>query len=358
MSFATVFFGTQHKQPSIIKKGYVMHGVVLNQLNKAICDPTCSNHEDLMRAVITLAVLEAAVPTGPGNYFKHGRAVEGLLRLLDIGSPVSANSSKLYLSVRHMVLFSALRLREPSILATPDWKKLLRSLCSVDDMQKQDLFNILADCTVLLAKHTTLLMNWQTLLEKPLEQWNTLKREALELLTQLCLWRERWDSDESNSYVEMPMQTPRPNDSLPFTTVFSFPDNSAAIMFIFYNVTLIYVLQILQCLDFEVLDRHSGSDFSAQHILQDPALNEARDDTDDQYLNTQWQAILEICRSIPYHLDQAALAGNVLSPIPPWALAAVSVKLHGNESAVARWVMELLAEKNPSLGRVILALSS
>jgi hypothetical protein len=359
ISFATIFFGTQHKQVSITKRGYTMYGVALNQINQAISDRTYCTLEELLLSVVTLAILEAIVPTGPGNNLKHMRAVEGLLWFQDNNSPTSANLSKLYLAVQHMVIFSALHLREPSILARPDWKRLLRSICPENQLHQQDLFNILADCSVLIAKRDKLLAHWQLHTETPSDQRSALRQEALDLLTQICLWRERWDCDERNSYFETALQTPSRNDSLPFTTVLIFPDESVAIMFMFYNITLIYVIQILQSFDFEDLRHHPNNNVTSQHILQDRLpFDEVCDSTDNQYFSAQVQAILEISRSIPYYLDQVSLAGYESSPIPHWALATVWVKIRGIKSAIGRWLMELLLEKNPVLARIVPALAS
>jgi hypothetical protein len=131
-----IFFGIEHKQTSITKGGYAMHGVALNQINQAISDPTCYTQDELILSVSSLAVLEVLVHTGMGNKFRHMRALEGLLQLQDINSPIPAKLLKLFLAVQHLVIFSALRLREPSILARPDWKRVLRSLCSDEERQQ------------------------------------------------------------------------------------------------------------------------------------------------------------------------------------------------------------------------------
>ena len=359
ISFATIFFGIQHKQGSITERGYAMHGVALNQINQAISNMTYCTHEELLLSIVMLAILETIVPTGPGNNLKHMRAVERLLWFQDNKSPTSASLSKLYLAVQHMVIFSALHLREPSILARPDWKRLLRSVCPEIQLPQQDLFDILADCSVLIVKRDKLLAHWQLHTETPSDQRSALRQEALVLLKQICLWRERWDCDERNSYSETALQTPSRNGSLPFTTVLVFPDESIAIMFMFYNITLIYIIQIHQSFDFEDLRIPPNNNVASQHILQDRLpFDEVCGSTDNQFFPAQVQAILEISRSIPYYLDQVSLAGYESSPIPHWALATVWVKVRGLESAIGRWLMELLLEKNLVLAKIVPALAS
>ncbi|PGG96400.1 hypothetical protein AJ79_09595 [Helicocarpus griseus UAMH5409] len=355
MSFAMIFFGTEHRRNSITKGGYAMYGVALKQINHALSDPICYKHNELILSVLTLAVLETLVPTGMGINFKHMRAVEELLRLQDISSPIPAHLPALYLHVRHLAIFSALWVREPSILARPDWKRVLRSSCSDEEREQQELYDILADCTVLFAKRDKLLAKWRLHIEKPPDQHTALKQKVQNLLMQLCAWRQRWDSDERNSYSATPMEGPRPDDFMPFTTIFTFRDESIAIMFMFYNITLIYILQLLLTLDFKNPSFHLKS----HHTLHDYLPSKAtRENTENRYITAQRLAVLDICRSIPYHLDQVSLAGYEPSPIAHWALATVWVKVRGDRSAEGKWLAALFVAQNPVLARIVPALVS
>jgi hypothetical protein len=125
-------------------------------------------------------------------------------------------------------------------------------------------------------------------------------------------------------------------------------------MLMLYNITLVHVLQILRSLTFEIPDTLTIQDLTTQHILQDPRnLVDARGSTEDSYLSAQEAAVLELCRCIPFHLDHALRLGSEPSPILHWAAATAWLKLGGNESAVRRWIMELLVEKNPLIAQVL-----
>ncbi|KAH7356278.1 hypothetical protein BKA66DRAFT_252723, partial [Pyrenochaeta sp. MPI-SDFR-AT-0127] len=154
LSLATIYFGTQHKQVSITNEGYIMHGAALQQLNNALSDSMSFTRDEVILSVVTLAMLECIVPTGPGNYLKHMLGLEGLLGLRrpDSLRDCSVKTSELYKGIRDMILFASLRTRQPSILAMSEWKTALRVNCSSTELQEQDLYDVLADCTILLSE--------------------------------------------------------------------------------------------------------------------------------------------------------------------------------------------------------------
>ncbi len=137
LSFAAIFFGTQHRQAHITRLGYAIHGMVLQRLNQALSDPAYNTNDELIYSVVTLGILELFVSTGAGNYLKHMAGLERLLALRDHSSSISCESSEMYRSLRQMILFAALRSRKASILARPEWKKKLRAYVdSTDELQR------------------------------------------------------------------------------------------------------------------------------------------------------------------------------------------------------------------------------
>jgi hypothetical protein len=253
-----------------------------------------------------------------------------------------------------MILFASLRTGKPSILARAEWKTTLRANCSDEEMQEQDVFDVLADCTVLVAERDNMLTNWEVDLERGTHQREKIKRRALTLLTHLRAWRERWDSDERNSHSEtsaafarlQQMQEESGRDgSSPFLTIFEFSNDSAAIMLMFYNTALIYVLQILASLPLENFSIHTNQSLT-QNTLQVPGyLNDLSRQTPDEYIAEEWLAAVEICRCIPHYLIRKSGLNSGISPVVHLAVTTAWMTLRGNESDEGRWMTEILNTK-------------
>jgi hypothetical protein len=345
LSFAVIVFGTQHGQAHVTSQGYTMYGAALEQLNRELLTSNCYNHDEVILSVVTLALLESWVPTGPKHYLKH---MIGLQRLLELRGPTiqSPKSLQLYRGLRHIILFASLRSGNPSILARPEWKTVLRINCSIEEMQEQDLFDVLADCTVLIAERDSMLENWNLDPEKSATQRDEINRKAEELLTLLHAWRTSWANNISNSHSETTFAeftTSQPHqfdglDSPPFVTIFEFSNESAAITLMFYNTVLINVLRVLAPLGREIL---------IQNTLQEGEdLNDLREGTKEGYSAAERLAALEVCRCIPYYLVQRD-SGH--PPAFPLAVTTVWTTLQGNESAEGRWITEIMKTKGREL---------
>ncbi|KAF1842609.1 uncharacterized protein K460DRAFT_370581 [Cucurbitaria berberidis CBS 394.84] len=351
LSFAAVFFGAQHKQTRILTQGYAMHGAALKQLNFTLSDSSCYIRDEVIVSVIALAMLECLVPTGPKNYLKH---MLGLERLLELRKPE-------YLAhcVRNMILFASVRARKPSILARPEWKKVLRVHCADQDMQEQDLCDALADCTVLLAECDKLMTLWAFDMEKAVPQRDKLERNAVALLTYLRTWKDAWDSDEQNAYyVELapPSDSQSPpaqsvgDDSRRMSTVLRFGTGSAARMLMLHSTTLIHVLQILASLPL-----NSSEDRSEQTASLIPWQYTAREDDDiwECIANAEWAAAarlaaLQAGQCLPDYLDHERALSDLqfASPVVQWAVSTSWKTLGENGTAEGRWMMGLLNERS------------
>ena len=355
LSFATILFGSRHRQAYITSKGYAMLGMALKQLNQALSDSTCYTCDEVILSVATLATLESLVPTGPNTYLKHIMGLQRLLELRDPSFYCSPKSLELYKAIRHMILFASLRTGRISILARADWKTLLRANCSAGEMQEQDLFDVLAECTVLGSKRDDMLTNTQSNAGRNASQRDEIRGRALNLLNHLRVWRKRWESDERNSYSETsagpaePMHELREDGLSPFTTVFEFSNVSAAVMSMFYNTTLIIVLRIIASLSLESLGIHTDRDFTTQDILQDPDhLDDSWNQTSDDHIAAERIAALDVCRCIPYYSKGRSLSDSCPSPIVHWAVATALTTLRSNQSLEGRWMMDWLDKKNPN----------
>lgn len=366
LSFAIIFFGTLHRQAHIAQQGYVLYGVVLKRLNQALSDPTCNTDDDLIQSVVTLSIMELVAPTGPGNHLKHMAGLERLLNLRDHGTSISVESAALYRSLRQMILFAALRSRKASILAQPEWKKRLRTHCEPGEgLQRQDLFDVLADCSVLIAKRDHLLWSWELCPVKRVDRLDKIRQYALALLAQLSAWRKQWESNEENIYLETPIalaglettQAPCGDDAMPFGTGFEFRNKSSVIVLMLYNVALIYVLQILAFLDFDNLDNPPDQGFIAENFLNDPShVDDMWNHTKNPHLLAQRIAVMEICRSIPYYIEMVSRLEP--SAIAHWAITTIWLKLRGTKSILGNWVLDFLVQKSPVTAKTLTVLAS
>ncbi|CAO2658223.1 Nn.00g059460.m01.CDS01 [Neocucurbitaria sp. VM-36] len=356
LSFATVYFGAQHRQTNILNQGYAMHGAALKQLNKALSDSRCCIRDEVIVSVITLAVLECLVPTGRKNYLKH---MLGLERLLELREPdavahCSFKTSELYKGVKYMILFASFHAGTPSILARPEWKAVLRVNCSDEELQEQDLCDVLADCTVLVAERDELVPRS----DRHVGQRGKLKRKAVSLLAFLCAWKKEWESQEHCiSSEESPhlgdwQLSPASSiqdDSRRLPLAFNLKSDAAARMLMLYHTTLIQVLQILASLPHERpehLEDHSDDTPSPtpwQYFAHED------DDTWKLISNADWAAAkhlaaLQVGRCIPAYLNhkRARSDPQFSSQVVQWAVTAAWTALGGDDTAEGRWVTDLL----------------
>ena len=359
LSFATILFGCQHGNGDIAIQGYTMHGVALKQLNQALSDSKCYTDDEVILSIATLSILECLVPTGQESYLKHMVGLERLLELRGPGSLCSPKSIELYKSVRHLILFASLRTGKPSILARPEWQTVLRANCSDAEMQEQDLFEILAACTVLLAERDNNSTKRGSNLKTDTHQRDEVEQRALNLQRHLHVWKKQWDSDARSSYSESSasfarleqMQQSGGNVSPPFLTVYEFSNISAAIMLMFYNTTVIYVQRILASVSLPLGNPgiHSNQ-CSMQANLRDARYSDYLSrQTKYEHVATERSAALEIYRCIPHYMILKSRLDSCSSPIIHWAVTTAWVTLGENESPEGRWITDLLNTRNPEI---------
>ncbi|KAK4206333.1 hypothetical protein QBC37DRAFT_393521 [Rhypophila decipiens] len=339
MSFATILFGIQHRQADITTQGYAMHSVALKQVHQVLSDTGRQCSDQVVVAVAVLSISELLVPSGPKSYLPH---VMGLQKLMHLQDPVSFWSEKpsgFCKGVRFMILLASLKVGEPSILARPDWKTAMRtSSCSYQELQEQDLFDVLADCTVLLAEGDAIMSSARNTnsINPAGEQRDDMARRASCLLNYLYEWRRRWETDLENN-IHCPetdvspsrQEEPRSigNDESPEVAPWAaatalIPNIPAAIMLMLYNLALMRVLQITATLPQQQLE----------------TVHECR--------ANQRMAAREACRCIQYYLGtRRCVLDASASPIIHWAVATVWTALCRDDSIEGAWMRDLLSRK-------------
>ncbi|KAH7070277.1 hypothetical protein FB567DRAFT_217434 [Paraphoma chrysanthemicola] len=340
LSFATIVFGAKNQQTSVTQQGYLNHGATLKHLNQALSRPDCHEFDEVIVSVTTLAMQEMLVPSGPKFFLNHMAGLEKLLDLRDPQLHCSPKTLSLYKCLRHMLLFAALSAGRASILAQPGWKRLLSQHCESDEeKQEQRLYDIVADCSVLIPERDKLRRVWDSDHQENTEEADSIQQRADQLVEQLRDWRERWLSDPNNSFTETSMygtQAPPAMDYLREDTSHGvtdlvFSSISSASLFMLYNIACLHVLQINLSLP---SDTHSSA-------------------KKEEYLAAAHASILDICRSMPYCLDEELHKELHAGPVAFWAAQVAGAVLKDDTSREGRVLKELLERKSGGGGSAI-----
>ena len=340
LSLAMMFFGAQHRQERMLKKGYVFYGVALRSLNQVLSTPGCHLRDDILVSVVTFAMLEGFVPSAPKSYLKH---MLGLERLLELRDPATLKGCSyrtlcLYKGIRHMILFASLRSRRPSILARPEWKAVLSTRLSLEKPQEQDIFSMLADCSVLIAASDEARKYQYTHDQAFAKRQAQIEAKAMELLVSLLAWKEVWDTDKRNVYTEdydVPKSWAK-SGSPPVPSIYRCQSHLISRMFMLYNTVLSYVLSVLPSKTTLQSEIYTGSSFS-QTSIQTSIAN-------GDYRAASRTAGLDVARSVTDYLLHKRVRGEMdfTSLAFQWAVTTAWSALDRNESVEGAWLMWLV----------------
>jgi Fungal specific transcription factor domain len=342
LSLATIFFGTQHHNTSILANGYLVHERALRQLNNTLSDRQCYLRDDVLLSVIALVLLEAFVPTGRKYYLKHTSGLEKLLELRGPSFHRSPRSRQTLKGVRRMIILASMKKRKPSILAREEWKSIPWMAENVAEQAEHYLWNVLADYTVLVADHDQTIQNSLDFEDIAYhQQREMIERRAQDLLKRLHEWKKAWDTDDQHSHAEasstlagVQSVPPCARSALHFQTTFVFQNPSTATMLMLYNTALIYVVQVLSSLLPANPQVQSSEDSSYLH----PAMQ-------NKYAALKRSAALEIYRCIPYYLAHKSQLDTGSLTIAHLAVRTAFQTLGGSGSLDGEWMMHLLNMK-------------
>lgn len=283
-------------------------------------------------SITTLAVQETLVPTGAGFYLNHMLGIDRLLGLRDARAFCGPGSLKLYKCLRHLILFAALRKGTGSVLARGDWKEVLQRSCgSEEESGEQELYDVLADCSVLVARRDGVERGRDREGMVGGAQDGELRRRALGLRGRLADWRTRWDGDASNAFSEIDAEsiTEHPALNHPPTILpdLVFSSSTSALLLMLYNTTLIYVLRILTSIHADTQDQQTIVDYTA----------------------AQRSALRQICQSMPNFSDATARTDIHSSPVPHWAVQVAGEMLEDDTSDEGRMMKDMLSRKGAGL---------
>jgi len=339
LSFAFIVFGIQQGQASIAHKGWALYGKALTRLNGALSDPTGYARDEVCVSVIALTCLEMLAPTSPENRIRH---IVGLERILDLRGPHAYCSDEHFdvLNCTTILMFDAsLHTAKPSILAKPEWKTVMWARCSDEDALKQELHDLIADCTVLGAERNAIagMSSRNTSHLGHTRQRDALEHKALDLRAQFFAWKQRWDRNPGNSpIVSEPL---RENQEL---SRYGFLIEPAAAIYMAFHTALIFVHRLLATIPEEMIGTRSAEPSNEEYPVQTARLSGTAQTRKDGYRAAEQLAAVEISRCIPYNSNLAATAQSGTSSAFAWAVLNAWETVGGSASAEGRRMLDLL----------------
>jgi hypothetical protein len=230
-----------------------------------------------------------------------------------------------------MLLFAALGIGRPTILAKPEWKTMLRQCCKTEEqLQEQLLYDVLADCTVLASERDKLFTRRIATRENVSNQIEIIRTHAEQLCEQLRNWRRIWGANPANAYIEIPaipgtqVETTDANATSLAPTDLVFATITSALMLMLYNIALINLLKMLISLPSPLQQSTPRNDLVA----------------------VAHSAVLDIYRCIPNPTSADFRKELHASPVVHWAIQTAKMMLQGDESAEAKLLMGMLERKS------------
>ena len=329
LSFSTVIFGSEHHQKTIVEQGYICHETALKSVNRALCRHDCAAHDEILLAIVILAMLESLRPTASGSYVYHMIGLDELLKLRDPLQHTSTMSLHIYKSIRHFILFSSLRTGRPSVFARPEWKFILRMSCTPEELIEQEVWDVLADCSVLQARYIAMCSEHCSEISCE-EEMPNMKVQASALYQSLYSWRISFDADPLNAYYVIPVSDVKAGP-LHLQSAFQFPRDVTAKTLTLYSTTLVHVLQILKTLD-DHGKAHAVNGWSPTSF--GPTISPSYKDLDSMLID----AACEVCRCIPHFMGLRPDAILGCTPIIHWGVSTAWNVLRSSDAPEAVWL--------------------
>jgi hypothetical protein len=231
-----------------------------------------------------------------------------------------------------MLLFASLGAGRSSILARPEWKEVLMRSCeSSEALEEQQLYDILADCSVLAFERNELVKKKEASEEGQEGRFDNIRHRTQALCVQLQAWREQWNANPVNAYAEVPTSLlssqlhQESRDDVVFAppTDLVFSNISSALTLMLYNVALINLFKILISLP----------------------LGSPHETSRDEFVTAIHSAVLEIYRSMSYASTVELQKELHTAPVVYWATQTAQTVLQDDDSAEAKWLTGLLNRK-------------
>ncbi|KAF2812158.1 uncharacterized protein BDZ99DRAFT_382807 [Mytilinidion resinicola] len=324
LSLATTYFGSQHREERLVKKGLQLYGVALRELHTALADAHQCQTRNVLDSVVTLNFLEFLISDNPDGWLGHS---SGLERLFELRGPESFQTTPERLILeqsRPGIIFASLALRKSTILSSPEWKMVPWAVHQEKKSSMQFLVDILADCPYLYMVKEEITSSGGILLELSAAQH--IVNKVSEILKKLESWKIQWDSEHGNACFEVAAPQTGPVYHNPdgetmsvWSTILHYESLSAANETTLYNAILILLLKLAQDLLLFTDDPNFGGDLIASRM---------------------YAAGIEICRSVEYHLLHYQVGVGSFYVLFPLRMAWQAVGR--SNSCIGLWLEHLL----------------
>lgn len=238
LSLSVTFFGKQHRQNQITRRGYAQYGEVLRQLNSHLAIPELQTADETILTALTCMLLEIFLPTGPKNFFKHHQGLEAIMAMRGPPTETTGDTATIFRGLRILSIIGALAESRPSLYAREEWKRVPPPDNATEVMILQHhILACLADCTQLMGDRDALLNG-----SAPMSTYDPLRervQNTMKDLRRLYPLYERYNASQANSSRPL----------VPLAIELGVSNYMAATVLMMYNTVLICLLQIIDSLD-------------------------------------------------------------------------------------------------------------
>ncbi|KAL7952814.1 hypothetical protein V8C34DRAFT_318714 [Trichoderma compactum] len=321
VALSTTYFGIAHMEQEILRRGMSKYGKSLRTLNQRLGDQSASRTLDVLESIMIMALFEYLISDLEAGWLQHSQGLQRLLELRGPESMASLPCLTILESVRPSIIFSALLLRQNTILASPDWKTLpwVNHTGRKDAMQH--LIDILADCPELFVLRESLPAKTAQLERR--YALHQLEEKAYAILDSLQTWKQGpgirpWtDVPSPSSTPEIMDSEGRPTPI--WHTVYHFESLYQANIMSLYHGAIILVSRL--CLGIQLeLDANMCEEIRASINM----------------------AGIAICRSMNYHMERRGDDISSLFVLFPLRMAFDAVGISNVE--IGLWLKAILQQ--------------
>ncbi|KAJ5370292.1 uncharacterized protein N7496_006384, partial [Penicillium cataractarum] len=336
-ALATTYFAKVNRNGDLMRKGAGFYSRALRTLRSNLEDSTLALEDDLVVAVICMAIYEMITFTQPTGWLHH---YKGLARLTAMRGPhrhQSGVASAILPTLRSCIAAGYLVERKRCFLESPEWKTIPWAKRGLHTKTpSEELQDLLCDLPGYL-EDIDKIFTWNPKKSGKEELAKDLCSRVLTTLEALYAWRWDWEQKFPNStYLISPRDLDVSSIRLPpspFESIIWFTSPHRAAELMTYNAIRLITTRTLEMF---------GIDMPSSDIfISDPLL---------PMEGTRHDVAVEICRMTEYHLhafSQSSGAFMLIFPlnvahlhlnedkgrIKPWLEAVMSVvaDLHGFE---------------------------
>ncbi|EPS32070.1 hypothetical protein PDE_07029 [Penicillium oxalicum 114-2] len=311
-ALATVYFAKVHRQSSLMRQGARLYSRALQALQMNLQDPILCMEDDLLVAIICLAIYELVAFTQPAGWLHH---YKGLARLT-IGYLIE---------------------RKRCFLESLDWKTVPWADCGLGAKTPNDeLQDLLCDIPGHV-EGVDQFLSWSTDERSKAEFRSALCARIFATLEALYSWRWKWEQEFPRStYLIAPggldPETHQPLPPSPFSSVIWFSDPYRAGELMTYNAGRLIVTRALETIGV---------------CIDTPPSDEPRNDPLLPMQGTRYDVAVEICRMADYHLHSFRRSSGAFIIIFPLNVA--RLHLDEDDGEIKAWlekVMSIVADSH------------